>query len=294
MPDAVDRAGATLAGGPKQRGVDRVVHEVDDDLWRAERSRTGTGRPSPPIPTERRVDQSGGLPRRRRALPTAQRPGRRAPPRPRPSSASGSRRRPRHPARPSAAITLRAAPPAPSTTQRSPRDADAARQRRARQKPSPSVLCPTSVPSRFTMQFTAPSGCGLGRELVDELHTPRPCAAWSPTAPPIPMARTPSSASARVARRDVEGDVHPVEPRGLERRVEHDRRERVARSGHRSPPATRVEPVGAATRQRTPFCSAILMFFSCSLQRRRRRRGCRPCRRRRSRATGRLRGSSPP
>ena len=54
-----------------------------------------------------------------------------------------------------------------------------------------------------------------------------PCAASSPTARRCRARASASSARGGAAGRDVEGDVHPVEPAGGERRVVHRRRQRV-------------------------------------------------------------------
>ena len=119
-----------------------------------------------------------------------------------------------------------------------------------------------ACPARFTMQFTARSGCGLGRELVDELAR-RILVRHGHGHAGDPHRSHTVERSASVARGDVEGDVDPVHPRGLERRVEQDGRERV-----RDRVADHRRDSGRAGRcrhgQRTPFCSAILMFCSCS------------------------------
>ena len=194
MPDAVDRRERRARGRPRQGVSTRVVHEIDDHCGGRRRISRGRAAPSPPIPTEVAFDQSRRSSRSPRWLPTERCDRRPAPPRPPPSPRDRFTTMTSAPARPSAAITLRAAPPAPSTTQRSPATPTPSAAERP-QKPSPSVLCPTSVPSRFSDAVDrARSACGFGGELVDELHTPRPCGASSPTAPAIPMARTPSSA----------------------------------------------------------------------------------------------------
>ncbi len=65
-PDTVDRTGAALAGGPEQRRVDRVVHEVDHDLWRPEHLDGHGQSPSPPIPTDVALTTISTPSRRRR------------------------------------------------------------------------------------------------------------------------------------------------------------------------------------------------------------------------------------